>query len=93
LYPAMYSTTARLAPARVGQALVSMNSPLSEEKKLSASALSQHWPAAVGTRQPYADDPRWARRVANAVLILRVLMLQCRRVTDESLERPDSFLA
>ena len=44
LYPAMYSTTARLAPARVGQALVSMNSPLSEEKKLSASALSQHWP-------------------------------------------------
>jgi hypothetical protein len=29
----------RLAPALVGQALVSMSSPLSEEKKLSASAL------------------------------------------------------
>jgi hypothetical protein len=44
LYQPMYSTTARLAPARVGQALVSMSSPLSEEKKLSASALSQHCP-------------------------------------------------
>jgi hypothetical protein len=50
-------------------------------------------PAAVRTRQPCAGDPRWARRVANAVLILRVLMLQCRRVTGESLERPGSFLA
>jgi hypothetical protein len=38
----MYSTTARLAPARVGQVLVSMSSPFSEEKKLSARALSQH---------------------------------------------------
>jgi len=44
LYQAMYSTTARLAPARVGQALVSMSSPLSEEKNDSARALSQHWP-------------------------------------------------
>ena len=50
-------------------------------------------PAAVRTRQPCAGDPRWARRVAHAVLILRVLMLQCRRVTGESLERPGSFLA
>ena len=50
-------------------------------------------PAAVRTRQPCAGDPRWARRVANAVLILRVLMLQCRRVTGGSLERPGSFLA
>ena len=50
-------------------------------------------PAAVRTRQPCAGDPRWARRVANAVLILRVLMLQCRRVTGESLERSGSFLA
>ena len=40
----MYSTTARRAPTRVGQALVSVSSPLSEEKKLSARALSQHWP-------------------------------------------------
>jgi hypothetical protein len=38
----MYSTTARLAPARVGQALASMSSPLSEEKNDSARALSQH---------------------------------------------------
>ncbi len=44
LYLAMYSTTARRAPARVGQALVSVSSLLSEEKKLSARALSQHWP-------------------------------------------------
>jgi hypothetical protein len=50
-------------------------------------------PAAVRTRQPCAGDPRWARRVANAVLILGVLMLQCRRVTGESLERSGSFLA
>jgi hypothetical protein len=50
-------------------------------------------PAAVRTRQPCAGDPRWARRVANAVLILRVLMLQCRMVTGESLERSGSFLA
>jgi len=50
-------------------------------------------PAAVRTRQPCAADPRWARRVANAVLILRVLMLQCRNVTGESLERSGSFLA
>jgi hypothetical protein len=40
----MYSTTARLAPARVGQAMVSISSPLIEEKNDSASALSQHWP-------------------------------------------------
>jgi hypothetical protein len=40
----MYSTTALLAPALVGQDRSSMSSPLSEEKKLSASALSQHWP-------------------------------------------------
>jgi len=50
-------------------------------------------PATARTRQPFAGDPRWARRVANAVLILRVLMLQCRRMTGESLERPGSFLA
>ena len=43
LYQPMYSTTARRAPARVGQALVSTSSPLSEEKNDSASALSQHW--------------------------------------------------
>jgi hypothetical protein len=39
LSQAMYSTTARFAPAPVGQAKVSMSSPLSEEKKLSASAV------------------------------------------------------
>jgi len=44
LYQAMYSTTARLAPARAGQARVSMSSPLSEEKNDSARALSRHWP-------------------------------------------------
>jgi len=33
------------------------------------------------------------RRGSGAVIILRVLMLQCRRVTCESLERPGSFLA
>ena len=33
------------------------------------------------------------RRGSGAVIILRVLMLQCRRVTGESLERPGSFLA
>jgi hypothetical protein len=44
LYQAMYSTTARQAAARVGQACVSMNSPLSEAKNDSATALSQHWP-------------------------------------------------
>jgi hypothetical protein len=47
----------------------------------------------LASRRPCAGDPRWARRVANAVLILRVLMLQCRRVTGESLERSGSFLA
>ena len=45
LYQPMYSTTALRAPARAGHARVSMSSPLSEEKKLSARALSQHWPA------------------------------------------------
>jgi hypothetical protein len=34
--------TARRAPARVGQACRSVSSPLSEPKKLSARALSQH---------------------------------------------------
>ena len=32
-------------------------------------------------------------RGSGAVIILRVLMLQCRRVTCKSLERPSSFLA
>src|SRR5690242_18914484 len=36
----MYSTTARQAAARVGQARVSVSSPFSEAKKLSATALS-----------------------------------------------------
>jgi hypothetical protein len=36
----MYSTTARQAAARVGQARVTVSSPLSEAKKLSATALS-----------------------------------------------------
>ena len=40
MYQAMYSTTARRVPARVGHALVSMSSPFSEEKNDSASALS-----------------------------------------------------
>src|SRR5215469_5966920 len=40
----MYSTVARQAAARVGQACVSISSPFSELKKLSATALSQHWP-------------------------------------------------
>jgi len=62
--------------------------PRIQTKKGSAGRI----PAAVRTRQPCAGDPRWARRVANAVPILRVLMLQCRRVTGESLERPGSFL-
>jgi hypothetical protein len=44
LYQAMYSTTARQAPVRVGHARVSASSPLREAKKLSATALSQHWP-------------------------------------------------
>ncbi len=44
LYQPMYSTTARQAPARVGHACRSSSSPLMEPKKLSASALSQHWP-------------------------------------------------
>jgi hypothetical protein len=38
----MYSTTARLAPVRVGQARVSMSSPFSEEKKLSVGAFPRH---------------------------------------------------
>jgi hypothetical protein len=41
----------------------------------------------------FSPGRRWARRVANAVLILGVLMLQCRNVTGESLELPGSFLA
>ena len=40
----MYSTTARLAPARIGQARVSISSPLSEEKNDSAGASFQNWP-------------------------------------------------
>ena len=44
LYQPMYSTIARRAPARVGQAWLSVSSPFREEKKLSARALSQHWP-------------------------------------------------
>ena len=50
LYQPMYSTTARRAAVRVGQGWRSMSSPFSEAKKLSASALSQHWPAADGQR-------------------------------------------
>jgi hypothetical protein len=38
------TTMARRPPARVGQACRSMSSPLREAKKLSARALSQHWP-------------------------------------------------
>jgi hypothetical protein len=37
-YQPMHSTTARLAPVRVRQALVATSSPLSEEKNDSASA-------------------------------------------------------
>ena len=33
------------------------------------------------------------RGSGGVIIILRVLMLQCRRVTGESLERPGSFLA
>jgi hypothetical protein len=44
LYQPMYSTTARQAAARVGQARVSVSSPFSEAKNDSATALSQHWP-------------------------------------------------
>lgn len=44
LYQPMYSTTALRAPAQAGHARVSMSSPLSEEKKLSPRALSQHCP-------------------------------------------------
>jgi hypothetical protein len=56
----MYSATARLAPARVGQALVSMSSPLSEEKKLSASALSQRWPVRPTDRTTSLSSARAA---------------------------------
>jgi transposase InsO family protein len=45
LYQPMYSTMARRAAARVGQGRRSISSPLREAKKLSASALSQHWPS------------------------------------------------
>jgi hypothetical protein len=44
LYQPVYSTTARRAAAQVGQGWVSVSSPSNEAKKLSASALSQHWP-------------------------------------------------
>ena len=58
----MYSTMARQAPARVGQARVPISSPFSEAKKLSATALSQHWPL-----RP-ADKVTWQSpaRAANA---------------------------
>jgi len=44
LYQPMYSTTARRAPARVGQDCTSSSSPLIELKNDSAIALSQPWP-------------------------------------------------
>jgi hypothetical protein len=58
LYQAMYSTTARLALARLGQA------------RVPASALSQHWPVRptdrvtwfCPARAAYAADSRTARR-------------------------------
>jgi hypothetical protein len=70
LYQAMYSTTARLAPARVGQARASMSSPLSEEENDSASALSQHWPVRPTDRvtsqssasSAYAAEVYWQPR-------------------------------
>jgi hypothetical protein len=40
----MYSTIARRAAAQVAQGRVAISSPLKEAKKLSARALSQHWP-------------------------------------------------
>jgi hypothetical protein len=40
----MYSTTALMAAALVGQGRVSISSPLSEAKNDSERALSQHWP-------------------------------------------------
>src|SRR5215472_17164119 len=40
----MYSTIARRAMARVGQACRSISSPLTEAKNDSERALSQHWP-------------------------------------------------
>jgi hypothetical protein len=60
LYQPMYSTTARLAPVRVGQARVSMSSPLSEEKKLSARALSQHCPVRPTDRVTWFSPARAA---------------------------------
>ena len=60
LYQAMYSTMALLALAWVGQARVSMSSPLSEEKNNSANALSQHWPALPGESTTWQSSARAA---------------------------------
>src|SRR6185437_7315637 len=58
----MYSTTARQAPARVGQACVSIISPFSEAKNDSATALSQHWPL----RPTDSETWQFPARAANA---------------------------
>jgi hypothetical protein len=71
LYQAMYSTTARFAPARVGQALVSMSSPLSEEKNDSASAfrpLGQS--GTVGQARRHAGEVPRSRRSAIQTLMI-----------------------
>jgi hypothetical protein len=60
LYQEMYSTMARLAPARAGQARVSVSSPLSEEKNDSARALSQHCPVLPTDRVTWQSSAREA---------------------------------
>src|SRR5437868_14047685 len=56
----MYSTIALQAAARVGQARVSVSSPFSEAKKLSATALSQHWPLRPTDRETWQSPARSA---------------------------------
>jgi hypothetical protein len=60
-------------------------------EKSKTSARTYRW--FLSPAGEFEGVPDGQRRGSGAVIILRVLMLQCRRVTGESLERPGSFLA
>jgi hypothetical protein len=79
LYQAMYSTIARRANARVGQACKSISSPLSEAKNDSETALSQHWPVRP-QRQRDAAAGREGGELAGGVLAAPVAVEDHARV-------------
>ncbi len=84
LYQAMYSTAARLARARGGQDLVSMGSPLSEEKNDSVGALSQHWPVLPTDRVAWQSSARVAGSPKTTAKMFRNVSIRAFLISGEN---------